>query len=213
MSERSADASALDTAISGFLDSTSNDDFARLINFGPAALRRALELAFRASDPDVPPLTRLPVVKGRDAVEAWSSLLAELGSAFPDEFLDQYDRGDLPLANDPLLVISALRGVDGARARNVLAQFAEHPDEIVRWHLMNALNWREDEVARAVVERHLADSSPGVRLNAIMGVARRDTRRARPLLAALVDDERVPPLIRREARTRFMELGTDDSDS
>lgn len=213
MSEGLTGASALDTAISGFLDSTSNQDFARVIAFGPAALSRALELAFRAPDADVPPLTPLPVVKGRDAVEAWSSLLAELGSAFPDEFLDRYDRGDLPFANDPLLVISALRGVDGARARNVLAQFAEHPDEIVRWHLMNALNWREDEVARAVVERHISDPSPSVRLNAIRGVARHERRRARPLLEAMVADERVPPLIRQEARTRLVELGTEDSDS
>jgi len=213
MRERSANASALDAAISKFLDSTSNDDFARLIGFGPAALHRALELAFRPSEPDVPPLTPSPAVRDRDAVEAWSSLLAGLGGAFPDEFLDQYDLGELPLANDPLLVIGALRGVDGPRARTVLCQFAEHPDGIVRSHLMNALNWREDEVARAVVERHLSDPSPLVRLYAIRGIARRDTRRAQPLLAAMADDEHVPPLIRREARITLMELGTQNSDS
>jgi HEAT repeat protein len=139
-------------------------------------------------------------------------LVVGLGGAFPDEFLDQFDRAAVPLANDPILVISALRGVDGPRARTVLCQFAEHPDYIVRSHVINALKWRDDEVATAVVEGHLSDSSALVRLDAIRGVARRNAKRARPLLAAMVHDKSVPPLLRQEARRTLTELDSEDAD-
>src|SRR5207302_10768446 len=73
----SGDLAELDDALSRFLDSsTPDEEIVRLREFGPAALERVLDLCFQGAAQGVPPLRPVPSVKGRDAVDAWSSAIA-----------------------------------------------------------------------------------------------------------------------------------------
>src|SRR5258708_7273030 len=133
----------LDAAISKFLDSQSDDDLNHVITYGRPALDRVLDLYYRGRDKKVPPLTPSPAVHGYDAADAWGILVAGVGRAFLNEFLDWVEsRGYL--RRDPLLIVSMLKGVDGTRARDMLARYARHRDWLLRSHAIEGLQWRDD---------------------------------------------------------------------
>jgi HEAT repeat protein len=67
-------------------------------------------------------------------------------------------------------------------------------------------------VATVVVENHLSDASPLVRLAAIRGVARRNPTRARPLLVAMLKDPSVGRLLREDAQRTLTELNSGEGD-
>jgi hypothetical protein len=189
----------LDAAISKFLDSQRDDDLNHVITYGRPALDRVLDLYYRGRDKKVPPLTPSPAVHGYDAADAWGILVAGVGRAFLNEFLDRVEsRGYL--RRDPLPIVSMLKGVDGTRARDMLARYARHRDWLLRSHAIEGLQWRDDGDSISVIEHHVFDGNPLVRLYARKGVARRDRERGWKLLTEMLGDSRVPPMIREEAR-------------
>jgi hypothetical protein len=203
----SGDLAELDKALSRFLDSsTPDEEIVRLREFGPAALERVLDLCFRGARHGVPPLRPVPIVKGRDAVDAWSSAIAGLGGAFPDEFLDSVQRMGLAFGKVDLTVVTTLAGIDRPRAEALLSDFAESSDYLIRYHSLRGLGWRDSETSHAAVGRHITDPSPLVRMQAIRGVARHDPFRAIPLLEAMVADGSTPPLLRNEAKALLDKL-------
>jgi hypothetical protein len=189
----------VDAAISKFLDSQKDEDLNNVIAFGRPALYRVLDLYYRGRDKEVAPLTPSPAVQGYGEADAWGILVTGVGSAFVNEFLDWVEsRGYL--GRDPLLLVSMLKGIDDTRARDILARYAGHRDSRLRSHAIDGLQWRDDEDSIGVIEHHLLDRDPLVRLHARKGVARRDRERGRKLLTEMMSDSGVPPMIREEAR-------------
>jgi hypothetical protein len=189
----------MDAALARFLNSTSEGDSEALVAFGPRALHRALEVFARGSDQKTS-IARLPA-EGRAIADAWGIVIAALGRAFPEEFVSSLENNDPGLArSNPLLVVVTLSGVNGFGAQQMLSRFTDHPDSIIRFHAMKGLFWRDDPDAIAAVERHLDDSSPLVRLEAIRGVARRDPERAERMLAVMISEVALPPLAKEQAQ-------------
>lgn len=195
----------LDAAIARYLDSTTLFNLDDVIAFGRPALHRVLELYYRGREEDVAPLHPQPKVEGRDAVDAWWGLVAGVGRAFLNEFLD-YVEGKGSIEQDPGSYVAMLTGVDGTRARDILARYANHPDWLVRSHAIKGLQWRNDDVSIRIVEEHVEDSNKSVRLNALLGVGRRDPERSRRLLTDMIRDPTTPPLLRQQAEQLFSQL-------
>lgn len=192
----------MDAALANFLNSTSEDDRDALVAFGPVALDRALEVFARGSDfkPLIPGLT----VNGRALADAWGIVITALGRAFPEKFLSYVEQGDL--GNNPSLVVVTLGGLSGSGAQQVLVRFTDHPDNLIRFHAVKGLFWRTDPDAIAAVEKHLDDPSPLVHLEALRGVVRRDPSRAERLLAVVIQEGKLPPLLREQAQTMLATL-------
>jgi HEAT repeat protein len=198
-------AADMDAALANFLNSTSEDDRDALIAFGPRALDRALEVFAHGSD--LNPLISGLTVSGRATADAWGIVIAALGRAFPEEFLSYVEQGDLGLLrNNPSLVVVTLGGMNGSGAQQMLVRFTDHPDNLIRFHAMKGLSWRDDPDAIAAVERHLDDPSPLVRLEALRGVVRRDPSRAERLLAVVIQEGKLPPLLREQAQAMLATL-------
>lgn len=198
----------LDAAISKFLDSQRDDDLKSIIAFGRPALYRVLDLYYRSRDRDVAPLTPSPAVQGYDAADAWGLLVAGVGGEFPEEFLDWLEsRGHL--GRDPLLIVSMLKGVEVTRARDILIRYSGNRDELLRYHAVAGLQWRDDADSIGVIERCISDPDPLVKLYARKGVARRDRERGRRLLTEMVRDTKVPPMIRKDAQSYLNKMAAE----
>lgn len=197
--------SDMDAALASFLNSTSEADRDALVALGPRALDRALEVFAHGSD--LKPLISGLKVNGRAIADAWGIVIAALGRAFPEEFLSYVEQGDLGLMrNNPSLVVVTLGGINGSGAQQMLVRFTDHPDNLIRFHALKGLFWRDNPEAIAAVERHLNDASPLVRLEALRGVVRRDPLRAERLLASVIQEGNLPPLLREQAQTMLATL-------
>jgi HEAT repeat protein len=197
--------SDMDAALASFLNSTSEGDRDALVAFGPRALDRALEVFAHGSDlkPWISGLT----VSGRAIADAWGIVIAALSRAFPEEFLSCVEQGDVGLLrSNPQLVVVTLGDLKELGARQMLLRFTDHPDDLIRFHAMKGLFWRDDPDAIAAVERHLDDASPVVRLEALRGVVRRDPSRAERLLAVEIQEGKLPPLLTEQAQTMLATL-------
>ncbi len=196
---------ALDQALSTYLDSGSEENLEALLHFGPAAFSRVFELSYRGHDADVPRLNPAPRVAGREAIDAWSSVLSRLAREFPDRFFDALD------ALEPQPVLSVMEvvivaGIPGRRATKWLQPFAASADWLLRYHAVRGLGSRNDELAIGVVEDRLADSDPSVHFAAIRGLAWRDRGRAEQLLRQMVNDVTTPALLRQQAKEELEAL-------
>jgi HEAT repeat protein len=199
----------MDAALASFLNSTSEGDRDALVAFGPRALDRALEVFGHGSD--LKPLISGLTVNGRAIADAWGIVLAALGRAFPQEFLSHVEQGELGLMrNNPSLVVVTLGGMNGSGAQQMLVRFAGHPDDLIRFHAMKGLFWRDDPDAIVAVESRLDDRSPLVRLEALRGVVRRDPLRAERLLTVVIQEGKLPPLLREQAQTMLTSLRSRD---
>jgi HEAT repeat protein len=114
------------------------------------------------------------------------------------------------MRNNPSLVVVTLGGMNGSGAQQMLVRFAGHPDDLIRFHAMKGLFWRDDPDAIVAVESRLDDRSPLVRLEALRGVVRRDPLRAERLLTVVIQEGKLPPLLREQAQTMLTSLRSRD---
>jgi HEAT repeat protein len=106
-------------------------------------------------------------------------------------------------ATSELVILGHLRD---PRAVPVLARYTEHPERLARYHAVRGLAWRDDEDAVAAMEQAHTDDELIVRLEAAAGMARREPARARLLYQAIIDDPRVPPLLRAKTAAMLRDL-------
>ena len=92
-----------------------------------------------------------------------------------------------------------LGNIDDARIVPLLAECVRHHDWLVRYHAIRGLVRRDDPAAVSAVERAAReDCSVVVRVEAVAGIARRDSARAHKIYLGLLAHPHLTPLLRQQ---------------
>ncbi|GAA1416285.1 HEAT repeat domain-containing protein [Catellatospora coxensis] len=178
----------LDAVIARVLDWEPGADEA-LIAAGPTGAKRVFDLYYGRARANL-----VTKATGRELVDCWSAALHIAASVAPEEFLAQ-----LPsrVGTTEILILG---DVDDPRATQILCEQARHKDFLHRVNAVRALAKHSGPASREAVEQALADKNLVVRSAAIRCVADADPGRGTTLYEAFLEEPRLTPLLRQEAR-------------
>lgn len=191
----------LDQAIADWLLHQTQQAMHRLVELGPAVLRRAVEIYYGGTVPDVVRQAQASR-PARTVVDAWAMMLGGLGQIHPQLYLGEIEDGRVHMGGSPTLEIVTLGSIDLPRAAELLRRYRAHPDWLVRLHVVTGLGRRPDRESNEAVEAAITDVEQEIRDEAARWLQRRDPDRARALYQHVLADSGLPPALRAELTKR-----------